>query len=207
MLLTSLVSSIMNLLLLEIKLFNLFSRETPANIHCTMQLAFALTAVSAVFTIGTANQDSFQVCLQQKAHHLLAACPHDPHSDPCTSECASAVREIPGLNPASCCAEMGAGQISKRCERMINQGVDQLEDRFSHKCPGLVDAFTSVLREVVPFAFEPQPPAAVATAQRNETGPTTRLALAAAVAGAAGASVVLAITSWKTGKQDTLLAA
>mgnify|MGYP003960983053 CR=1 FL=1 len=172
-----------------------------------MQLAFALTAVS-VFTIGTANEDSFKACMQQKAQHILAACPHEKHSDPCTSECASAVRELPELNVASCCAEMGADQISKqRCERMINQSVDQMEDGYSHYCPGLVDAFTSVLREVVPFAFEPQPPAAVVTAQRNEAGPTTRLALAAAVAGAAGASVALAITSWKTGKQDTLLAA
>jgi len=161
-----------------------------------------LTIVSVV-TIGSATQDSFRACLIKKGGHTRTECPRGAE---CTPECASAIEEIPALHIESCCAELEVGEV-QRCVRMMSKFVDQIEAVYHRKCPGMVDDFTSVLREVLPLAYDTQAPTAVSTAPRDGAGPNSAmLALAAAVAGAVGACVALAVASWKNGKQEILLA-
>ena len=169
-----------------------------------MQLAYVLT-IASVVTIGTANQESFMVCLKTKGRHAMAVCPRGAE---CTPECASAIKEIPALHIESCCAELEVGEVGQqRCVRMMSQGVDKMEAAYDQRCPGMVDDFISVLREVLPLAYDTQAPTAVSTAPRDGAGPNSAmLALAAGVAGAVGACVALAVASWKNGKQEILLA-
>eukprot|EP00927_Polykrikos_kofoidii_P055365 TRINITY_DN49635_c0_g1_i1.p1 TRINITY_DN49635_c0_g1~~TRINITY_DN49635_c0_g1_i1.p1 ORF type:complete len:166 (+),score=20.10 TRINITY_DN49635_c0_g1_i1:83-580(+) len=164
-----------------------------------MKLIVAL--IAAILVIGEASMGSFKACLMQKIGHVKL-CRSESGIPECSPACESATEDLASKFDGSCCSEVPK---MPQCEqRMKNVGADILS-KYHQQCSYTMGDFTAALSDVMPFELHAHagPVGAVAEEAGVNVGV---IAVGAAIAGAVGASVALAVASWSALKQDVLLA-
>eukprot|EP00927_Polykrikos_kofoidii_P070446 TRINITY_DN666_c0_g1_i7.p2 TRINITY_DN666_c0_g1~~TRINITY_DN666_c0_g1_i7.p2 ORF type:complete len:116 (-),score=18.68 TRINITY_DN666_c0_g1_i7:44-340(-) len=91
------------------------------------------------------------------------------------------------------------------CENQMRAVGGMILSKYQQVCPSAMDDFTVALWEAMPFGLHAHDEPVVAVAKETRVNVGT-VAVGAALAGAIGASVALAVASWSARKQDVLLA-
>eukprot|EP00927_Polykrikos_kofoidii_P070441 TRINITY_DN666_c0_g1_i14.p1 TRINITY_DN666_c0_g1~~TRINITY_DN666_c0_g1_i14.p1 ORF type:complete len:175 (-),score=26.79 TRINITY_DN666_c0_g1_i14:44-490(-) len=146
--------------------------------------------------------ESLDSCIKQKFGPLIAQC-GTGHLPRCTPACESEMEALDGKFNG-CCMEAPMEKRSE-CEMGVRQFPRDILSEYHRVCPSAMDDFTVALLEAMPFGLHAHDEPVVAVAKETRVNVGT-VAVGAALAGAIGASVALAVASWSARKQDVLLA-
>eukprot|EP00927_Polykrikos_kofoidii_P070445 TRINITY_DN666_c0_g1_i6.p1 TRINITY_DN666_c0_g1~~TRINITY_DN666_c0_g1_i6.p1 ORF type:complete len:167 (-),score=26.44 TRINITY_DN666_c0_g1_i6:44-544(-) len=165
-----------------------------------MKHTFVSLVVASVAVVQS-SMESFESCIRQKLDPAAAQC--GDHRPRCTPACESEMGALDGKFNV-CCMEVPTEKRSQ-CEIAVRQWPRDILSMYHRACPRALDDFTVALLEAMPFGLHAHDEPVVAVAKETRVNVGT-VAVGAALAGAIGASVALAVASWSARKQDVLLA-
>ena len=167
-----------------------------------MKQTFVSLIVASV-AMGEASMESFRACLMQKLGPAMAQC-GTGNMPRCTPACESEIEALGAKLDGSCCTEAPI-EARSQCEQQMRQVGGLILSKYQQVCPTEMDDFAVALSEAMPFGLHAHDKPVVAVAKETGVNVGT-VAVGAALAGAIGASVALAVASWSARKQDVLLA-